>query len=199
MSEKVSKMQWELYEPLQHWNKVGFVQRVVTAYSKGVSVTWRWGTVFPRKMNSRVTLNPCLTEGTACSSFIFTHAFIFYFHILKSTGKISWNYILLPFSIQFPILLLDALSQFSLFQSREVESRSGWPIQEHFILSKTAPLTPHQKNGHSEKQIPLRPMTINHGVKPVSHPRHCSPHLHTHTHYILSASPQLNWKPISSI
>lgn len=136
----------------------------------------------PEEDELKVTLNPRLTEGTSCSSFIFTHAFIFFFNILKSTGKISWNYIPPPISIQFPILLLDALFHFSPFQSCEVEPRSGWPIREHFILSQTTPLTPHHKNGHSEKQFPLRPMTINHGVKPVSHPRHCS-HTNTHTLY----------------
>ncbi len=135
-------------------------------------------------------------EQPAPLSFLLTLLSSFTFW--KSTGKISWNYNLPSFSIQFPIFLFDALSHFSLFQSCEVELRSGWPIQEYFILSKTVPLTPHQKNGHSKNQFPQRPMSINHGVNPVSHPRCCSQHTHTvYTFCLTSAELKVHLKHIA--
>ncbi len=82
-------------------------------------------------------------EQPAPLSFLLTLLSSFTFW--KSTGKISWNYNLPPFSIQFPIFLFDALSHFSLFQSCDVELRSGWTHPRILHPFQNCPLTPHQK------------------------------------------------------
>jgi len=123
-----------------------------TAYSKSVSMTWRWGTVFPEEDELKSHAEPFLDKGNSLLLFYFHMRFyLFLFTFWNAWGKVLEITSCPPVSIQFPIFLLDALSHFSLFQSREVQLRSGWPILVHFILSKTVPLTPHQKKWPQKK------------------------------------------------
>lgn len=136
--------------------------------SGSVSVTWRrWSQSHAEPL--------CLTEGTACSPFILPHAFIFHFHIQKKTGKISWNYILPPFSIQFPIFPA-APSPRCVIPFLFVPVMRSWaeigvthPRALHALPNR--PLSSHHKNGCAKIQFSLSPL---------SHTRRCSfRHLHT--------------------
>lgn len=153
MREKVSQMEWELYEPFQRWNKVWFVQRVGTAYSMGVSMTWRWGTVFPRKMNpeSRWTLawqkeQPASLSFslTLSSSFTFWKALGRFLEITSCPHLFQSNF--LSFSLMlYPICLSPVTwswAKIRVTHPRALHSLQNCPIitpSEKWPLKKTVP------------------------------------------------------------
>lgn len=173
-------MERELHEPLQCWNKVQFVRRAGTAYSWGVSVTWRRGRVFLWKMSPKSHAEPSSDRGNSLLLFHFHSSF---YLLLSHSEKHVQDFSKLPPASFFfnPISNLSPFTLYpiSLFSSQKI--RVTHPRALH-PLQKLPHYHPIRKIATQKKLFPMKPMTINHGVKPVSHTRHCSQHLHTHTY-----------------